>query len=91
MKKTLLSTLAIATAALTWAGPEAQAVGTRRFVLNQMSNFTDGDLEGVSVASDGTVEAGLTLTDAPVPDASSIWSSVALNDGSVLLGTGPKG
>jgi len=91
MNKILLSTLAIATASLTWAGPEAEAVGTRRFVLNQMSNFTSGDLEGVSVASDGTVEAGFTLTDAPIPDASSIWSSLALKDGTVLLGTGTKG
>lgn len=91
MKKILLSTLAIAAASLSWAGPEAEAVGTRRFVLNQMSNFTSGDLEGVSVASDGTVEAGLTLTDAPIPDAASIWSSVALKDGTVLLGTGTKG
>jgi len=91
MKKILLSTLAIATASLSWSGPEAEAVGTRRFVLNQMSNFSSGDLEGVSVASDGTVEAGLTLTDAPIPDAASIWSSVALADGTVLLGTGTKG
>jgi hypothetical protein len=69
----------------------ADAVGTRTFVLSDQSSFEGGDLTGVAVASDGTVRAGLSLANAPIDDATSVWASVTLDDGSVLLGTGTGG
>lgn len=70
---------------------DARAVGTRTFVLNDEKSFDGGDLTGVAIASDGTVRAGLQLANAPIDDATSVWASVTLDDGSVLLGTGTGG
>lgn len=67
------------------------AVGTRTFVLDSMSDLKGGDLTGVSVDSNGNVSAGLNLGATPLPDVASVWSSVVLNDGAVLLGTGNDG
>ncbi len=72
-------------------GSQADAVGTRRFVINTLSGFKDGDLKGVSVTSNGTVQAGWKLGALPITEAPSVWSSAVLNDGSVLLGTGNEG
>lgn len=69
----------------------AQAVGTRQFKLDTLKALEGGDLTGVSIASDGTVRAGWNLGNIPVPDATSVWCSVVLRDGSVLLGTGSEG
>ncbi len=69
----------------------AQAVGTRRFVLDSLKALEGGDLTGVAITSNGEVRAGWTLGKAPIPDASSVWCSVVLPDGSVLLGTGSGG
>ena len=85
-----LSTL-LTCAVVTLAASDAHAVGTRRFVLDSLDAFEGGDLSGVALASDGTVRAGWTLADAPIADASSVWSSVVLGDGTVLLGTGAGG
>lgn len=89
-KKTVVTSILVATFAASWAS-DASAVGTRRFVLDSMSSFEGGELEGVSLTSDGTVQAGWVLSDAPIADASSVWSSVVLDDGTVLLGTGTGG
>jgi hypothetical protein len=70
---------------------DVQAVGTRRFLMNSLSSFEGGDLTGVAIASDGSVRAGLTLSNTPIEDATSVWAAVALGDGSVLLGTGAGG
>jgi hypothetical protein len=70
---------------------DAEAVGTRTFVLDTLEKMQGGDLKGVSIASDGTVRAGFTLGSAPVPDATTIFSGVTLADGSTLLGTSPNG
>jgi hypothetical protein len=70
---------------------DVQAVGTRRFLMNSLSSFEGGDLAGVAIASDGSVRAGLTLSNTPIEDASSAWAAVTLSDGSVLLGTGAGG
>jgi hypothetical protein len=78
-------------AALALAAAPVHAVGTRQFVLDTLKSFEGGDLTGVAVASDGTVRAGLTLGNLPIPDASNVWGSVVLGDGSVLLGTGTGG
>ena len=70
---------------------DAGAVGTRTFVLDSLEKMSGGDLNGVSVSSDGTVRAGFTLGSAPVPDATTIFSAVTLTDGSTLIGTSPNG
>ena len=72
------------------AGPAA-AVGTRSFLLTSLDDFKGGDLTGVSVDSSGNVRAGLNLGSLPIPEASSVWSSALLGDGTVLLGTGSEG
>ena len=80
--------LALAAVALV---PSAHAVGTRSFTLDTLDELKGGDLTGVAVDSNGNVRAGLTLGSTPVADATSVWSAVALPDGSVLLGTGNDG
>lgn len=69
----------------------ASAVGTRTFQLEKLDDLKGGDLTGVSVDSNGTVRAGFTLGTVAIADVSSVWSSVVLADGSVLLGTGSDG
>lgn len=69
----------------------ASAVGTRTFQLEKLEDLEGGDLTGVSVDSSGTVRAGFTLGTLPITDVTSVWSSVVLADGSVLLGTGSDG
>src|SRR5262249_20265931 len=71
--------------------PEAGAVGTRTFQLDALDDFKGGDFTGTSVASNGNLRAGLALGSTPVTDAQSVWSSVVLGDGTVLLGTGNDG
>jgi hypothetical protein len=70
---------------------DARAVGTRTFVLDTLEKLSGGDLEGVSVGSDGVVRAGFTLGNTPLPDATGVFSSLVLADGSVLVGTSPSG
>ncbi len=81
----------VAFLASTLLGSEVHAVGTRHFVLTTLESFQGGDATGVSIASDGTVRAGLTLAKLPIAEASSVWDSAVLDDGSVLLGTGAGG
>ncbi len=73
------------------ATTNANAVGTRTFVLDTLDELSGGDLKGVAVGSDGVVRAGLTLGNVPVPDASAVWTALSLADGSTLLGTSPSG
>jgi hypothetical protein len=73
------------------ASRDAGAVGTRTFVLDTLDKLSGGDLKGVAVSSDGAVRAGLTLGNAPLPDASASFSATTLKDGTVLVGTSPSG
>src|SRR3954462_8482328 len=73
------------------AATQASAVGTRRFSLEKSSDFKGGDLKGVAVDSAGHVRAGFNLGAVPVSQGTSIWSTLTLKDGSVLLGTGNEG
>jgi hypothetical protein len=73
------------------AAAQASAVGTRRFSLEKSSDFKGGDLKGVAVDSAGHVRAGFNLGSVPVSQGTSIWSTLTLKDGSVLLGTGNEG
>jgi hypothetical protein len=81
----------LAASAVVFAASQAHAVGTRTFVLDTLEKLSGGDLHGVAVGSDGVVRAGLTLGNAPVTDATAVFSAARLADGSVLLGTSPSG
>jgi len=70
---------------------DAGAVGTRTFVLDSLEQMSGGDLKGVAVSSDGVVRTGFTLGEAPIPDATAVFSAVTLADGSTLVGTSPNG
>lgn len=89
MKFKLLASSALVAAGL--LGVDAFAVGTRRFVLNTFDSFQGGDATGVSIGSDGSVRAGLTLAKLPLADASSVWDAIVTSDGAALLGTGTSG
>ena len=67
------------------------AVGTRRFVLEQGADFKGGDLVGVAVDSSGRVRAGFDLSHINIEQAPVIWSVLAREDKSLLLGTGHEG
>jgi hypothetical protein len=69
----------------------AEAVGTRTFVLDTLDELSGGDLKGVAVGSDGAVRAGWTLGNVPLTDTSSCFSGLTLADGATLVGTGPSG
>ncbi len=69
----------------------AGAVGTRTFQLDTLDKLSGGELKGVAVGSDGVVRPGLSLANTPLSDASTVFSALALGDGSVLLGTSPSG
>jgi hypothetical protein len=91
MKRTkLLLPLATLVCCSLLAGP-ADAVGTRRFILQNGEDYKGGDLKGVAVDSSGRVRAGLNLGALPIADASVVWSALDRRDGSVLLGTGNDG
>ncbi len=70
---------------------DARAVGTRTFVLDTLDKLSGGDLKGVAVSSDGSVRAGFTLGNAPIPEASASFSALSMADGSTLFGTSPQG
>ena len=73
------------------ASAPAQAVGTRRWVLERAEDFKGGDLKGVAIDSSGKVRAGFDLGRLPVENTPVIWSALARKDGSILLGTGSDG
>jgi hypothetical protein len=79
------------TSLLVLAAAHAAAVGTRRFVLDEASEFKGGDLKGVALDSAGHVRAGLSLASLPATPATTVWAALALPDGSLLLGTGNEG
>src|SRR5580658_5583713 len=83
---------ALAFLTCTWLVPvRASAVGTRVFELDSLEKLSGGELQGVSVGSDGVVRAGWTLSNLALPpDAgNTVACSIALPDGSVVIGTGP--
>lgn len=69
----------------------AHAVGTRRFVLEHGADFKGGDLKGAAIDSSGFVRAGLELNHVPIEQIPVIWSVLARDDRSLLLGTGQEG
>lgn len=90
-RRALAALFVAAAASITVASGPASAVGTRSFLLTSLDDLKGGDLTGVSVDSSGNVRAGLNLGALPITEASSVWSSALLGDGTVLLGTGSEG
>lgn len=88
----LHNALALAAGLVTagWVG-QANAVGTRYFVLDSGKDFEGGELSGVAVDSTGKLRAGLNLGSTSLSDASSTWASLSRSDGSVLVATGNEG
>jgi len=76
---------------LVLAAAHAAAVGTRRFVLDDTSEFKGGDLKGVALDSEGHVRAGFSLGAVPASQATAVWAALPMPDGSLLLGTGNEG
>jgi hypothetical protein len=86
------ATLAVALCAgLVLEGAPASAVGTQRVELKQGDDFKGGELQGVSVDSNGKLRAGFNLGNIPMSDAATVWSSLLQRDGSLLIGTGNEG
>lgn len=79
------------TSLLLLSAAHALAVGTRRFVLDDASDFKGSDLKGVALDSEGHVRVGLTLGAVPAAPATAVWSALPMRDGSLLLGTGNEG
>jgi hypothetical protein len=86
----ILSPVALGCACLL-ASSHAAAVGTRTFRLDTLDELSGGDLTGTAVDSRGQIRAGLLLGSLPIQDAGSVWCSLVLGDGSVLVGTGSAG
>lgn len=89
MSKRLIPALTATTFSLLLA-TSSFAVGTRTFQLDSQERFAGGELKGAFVDADGVVKPGYA-TAGTVVDASTSWSALAMNDGSVLVGTGPNG
>lgn len=67
------------------------AVGTRHVALRTADELSEGDLQGVAVDSAGRVRAGLSLGNVELTDATTVWSTLALGNGRLLLATGNDG
>ena len=90
MKKRQLFAFSLATGALLVAR-HSSAVGTRMFELDSQEEFAAGEAKGVAVGSDGAVRLSWGLSTTALPDATASFASLALSDGSVLVGTSPNG
>ena len=73
------------------ASVPAHAVGTRTFDLDTIDELSGGDFRGVSIDSQGRIRAGWNLGDLTLAETSTVLSSLVLDDGAVLLGTGGGG
>lgn len=78
-------------AGLVFEGAPVSAVGTQRIELKQGEDFKGGELQGVSVDSNGKLRAGFNLGNVPMSDAATVWSALLQRDGSLLIGTGNEG
>ncbi|MFN9429623.1 MAG: hypothetical protein ACK6DX_05690 [Acidobacteriota bacterium] len=59
--------------------------------LSQYADFLKGKLSGVSVTREGVLEPGPVIGQTIALAEVSLWSMAVARDGSVYLGTGPKG
>jgi sugar lactone lactonase YvrE len=79
----LLLTLCLANA--------SQATPTRSFVLDTQSSLSEGKLDGTTIESDGTIQAGVQTRRTELPGVPTAKSLLTLPDGSAFVGTGNDG
>ncbi len=76
--------------ALLWSF-SADASGPSSWELSQYADFIKGKLKNLSLTRDGTLEPGPAIAAALPLGEVSLWSMTVALDGSVYLGSGPKG
>jgi len=69
----------------------AYASGPASWELSQYADFIKGKLKNLSLTRDGTLEPGPAIAAALPLGEVSLWTMAAAPDGSVYLGSGPKG
>jgi hypothetical protein len=69
----------------------AHATPTRSFVLDSQSSLSEGKLDGTTVESDGTIQAGVQTRRTELPGVPTAKSLLTLPDGSAFVGTGNDG
>ena len=68
----------------------APAAPTQYWTLRAASDYTEAELDGVSLGPDGALSRGPLLTPIELPGSPVVWSVLPERD-AVLLGTGPGG
>ena len=91
VNKLKLTTLGLGLCAVLGASDDAFAVGTRRVAIRTAEAFSEGELEGVAVDSTGVLRAGFDLAEVPVKDATTVWATLDVGGGTLLLATGNDG
>jgi sugar lactone lactonase YvrE len=69
----------------------SQATPTRSFVLDTQSSLSEGKLDGTTIESDGTIQAGVQTRRTELPGVPTAKSLLTLPDGSAFVGTGNDG
>jgi len=81
----VLTLCAASTASVSHATP------TRSFVLDAQGSLSEGKLDGTTVESDGTIQAGVQTRRTELPGVPTAKSLLTLPDGSAFVGTGNDG
>ena len=87
---TCVAALGSAALLLAFRSP-ADAVSTRRFLLDDAASLAAGELDGTAVHSDGSVTAGAELRRIAMDDVPVAWTFARSSDGTVFIGTGNDG
>ncbi|MFI5302191.1 MAG: hypothetical protein ACHREM_29220, partial [Polyangiales bacterium] len=93
-RRSILVALIGGTLGVTWAARDvgvAEAVGTKSFDLDNADKLGGGELKGTAITSTGVLVAGWATESTAIVKGTSVWSSLELADGSVLLGCAPEG
>src|SRR5437868_6493802 len=69
----------------------ASAVKSDHVIADSAAEFMKGVSRSTSITEEGTLVAAPSVTKEAEIESGQIWSAVALNDGTVLLGTSPEG
>ena len=69
----------------------AHATPTRSFVLDSQSSLGEGKLDGTTIESDGTIQAGVQTRRTELPGVPTAKCLLTLPDGSAFVGTGNDG
>ncbi|HTU57658.1 MAG TPA: hypothetical protein VMF89_04475, partial [Polyangiales bacterium] len=69
----------------------SHATPTRSFVLDSHSSLSEGKLDGTTVESDGTIQAGVQTRRTELPGVPTAKCLLTLPDGSAFVGTGNDG